>query len=144
MKRTPLQDGARARGGPLERGVVRGQPGLVGGDHAQRVVQRPELVDLVQVLRAARAGDEPVPGGDPSVDGRDDLPGPRPGSSSRPRQAVLADELLSAHGQPRAGGGALHDEDGRPIGHLRPHEVGQRRDLVGRDVVRHQKNRAPS
>jgi hypothetical protein len=83
-------------------------------------------------------------GGDPSVDGRDDLPGPRPGSSSRPRQAVLADELLSAHGQPRAGGGALHDEDGHPIGHLRPHEVGQHRDLVGRDVVRHQKNRAPS
>ena len=102
-----------------------------------------ELVDLVQVLRAARAGDEPVPGGDPSVDGRDDLPGPPPGSSSRPRQAVLADELLSAHGQP-AGGGALHDEGGHPIGHLRPHEVGQRRDLVGRDVVRHQKNRAPS
>ena len=38
----PLQDRARARGGPLERGAVRGQPGLVGrGDHAQRVVQRP-------------------------------------------------------------------------------------------------------
>ena len=58
--------------------------------------------------------------------------------------SVQADELLSAHGQPRAGGGALHDEHGHPIGHLRPHEVGQRRDLVGRDVVRHQKNRAPS
>jgi hypothetical protein len=51
VKRTPLQDCARARGGPLERGAVRGQPGLVRGDHAQRVVQRPELVDLVQVLR---------------------------------------------------------------------------------------------
>ena len=32
--------------------------------------------------RACQGG---VPGGDPSVDGRDDLPGPRSGSSSRPR-----------------------------------------------------------
>ena len=49
----PLPDGARARGQPLERGAVRGQPGLVGwGEHAQQ--SRPAagpLVDLVQVAR---------------------------------------------------------------------------------------------
>ena len=131
----PLPDGARARGQPLERGAVRGQPGLVGrGELAQRVIPaagpggprsggapaRAESRAAIRVLTVEMICQVPDP-----VAPADLVQGLRWTSSS--------ERVVSR----APGGGALHDEGGHPFGHLRPHEAGQRRDLVGRNVVRH-------
>ena len=107
-------------------------------EDSPRVVERAQVVDLVEVLRLPERGDEPVARRDPLVHCTDDrLQVADLVAPAHLVQPVVPHELLRAHGQPGAGGGALHDERRHPPDHLGPGQVRQCRHQLGRDVAGH-------